>query len=136
MTNPSPRLICVYNADGGMMNAVKDTVHKIAAPATYPCSLCALTYGWVSMRIRWRRFLSSLPHTKVFHHRDDFAVAFPDLPLALPVILLAETNAAPRVLISASELDALPDLEALIALVEERLVMARLGAPLTPHLVD
>lgn len=136
MTNLSPRLICVYNADGGVVNAVKDAVHKIAAPATYPCSLCALTYGWVSMHNDWRRFLSSLPHTKVFHHRDDFAAAFPDLPLALPVILLAEGSTAPRVLISAGELDALADLGALIALVEERLVMARLGAPLTPHLAD
>jgi hypothetical protein len=108
----------------------------MAAPATYPCSLCALTYGWVSMHRDWRRFLSSLPHTKVFHHRDDFAVAFPGFSPALPVILLAEANAVPRVLISAGELDALPDLEALIALVEERLVMARLGAPLTSHLAD
>ena len=136
MTNLSPRLICVYNADGGVMNAVKDAVHKMAAPATYPCSLCALTYGWVSMHNEWRRFLSSLPHTKVFHHRDDFAVAFPGFSPALPVILLADGSAAPRVLISAGELDALADLDALIALVEERLVMARLGAPLTPDLAD
>lgn len=136
MTGPQPRLIFVYNADGGVLNAVKDAVHKVAAPATYPCSLCALTYGWVSMHSDWRRFLSSLPHTKVFHHRDDFAVAFPGYSPALPVILLAEANAVPRVLINAGELDALPDLKALIALMEERLAMARLGAPLTAHLAD
>ncbi len=132
MTNRSPRLIFVYNADGGVMNAVKDAVHKMAAPATYPCSLCALTYGWVSMHSDWRRFLSSLPHTKVFHHRDDFSLAFPDLSPALPVVMLAEGTTPPRVLISADELDAMPDLASLIALVEERLVLARLGAPITP----
>ena len=130
MINPATRLILVYNADGGLLNAVKDAVHKIAAPSTYPCSLCALTYGWVSMRGRWRRFLASLPHENVFHHRDDFADAFPTLAVALPAILLEEGVGPPKVLVSAPELDALPDLKALIALVEERLVLARLGAPI------
>lgn len=131
MTQPATRLILVYNADGGLLNAVKDTVHKIASPATYPCSLCALTYGWVSMRAGWRRFLASLPMAKVFHHRDDFALAYPRPGVALPAILLAEDAAAPRVLICADELDALPDLRALITLVEERLALARLGAPIS-----
>jgi hypothetical protein len=128
MANPTTRFILVYNADGGMLNALKDAAHKIVSPATYPCSLCALTYGWVSMRGRWRRFLASLPMAKVFHHRDDFALAFPGLVVALPAILLAEGEEPPRVLVSAAELDALPDVQALIALVEERLVLAQLGA--------
>jgi hypothetical protein len=62
-----------------------------------------------------------LPQTKVFHHRDDFALAFPGLAIPLPAILLAEGEAPPQVLVSAAELDALPDLEALIALVAARL---------------
>ena len=118
---PEPRLILVYNADSGWLNAVKDAVWKVVRPATYPCSLCALTYGWVSMRPRWRRFLERLPQAKVFHHKDDFAAAFPGLAVALPVILLAEDGAPPQVLVSAAELDALPDLPALIALVEARI---------------
>jgi hypothetical protein len=130
MTHPAIRLILVYNADGGLMNALKDAVHKIVSPATYPCSLCSLTYGWVSMRRRWRRFLASLQMAKVFHHRDDFALAFPGLAVPLPAILLAEGKEPPRVLVSATELDALPDLQALIAVVEERLVLAQLGAPI------
>jgi hypothetical protein len=130
MTHPTTRLILVYNADGGPLNAVKDAVHKVASPATYPCSLCALTYGWVAMRGHWRRFLASLPQEKVFHHRDDFALAFPGLAVALPAILLAEGEGSPSVLVSAPELDSLSDLQALIALVEERLVLARLGAPI------
>jgi hypothetical protein len=130
MTNPATRIVLVYNADGGLLNAVKDAAHKIVSPATYPCSLCALTYGWVSMRPRWRRFLASLPITKVFHHRDDFALAFPRLALPLPAILLAEGDGPPQVLVSASELDALTDLRALIALVEERLALVRLRAPI------
>ena len=132
MTHASARLILVYNADGGVLHALKDMVHKLASPATYPCSLCALTYGAVAMRGRWRRFLASLPQQKVFHHRDDFARAFPGHRFALPVILIGEGAAPPRELVSAAELDALPDLAALIALVEERLALVRLGAPITP----
>lgn len=121
MTSTPPRMIFVYNADSGLLNAVKDAVWKVVRPATYPCSLCALTYGWVSMHQAWRRFLERLPHTKVFHHKDDFATAFPGVAVALPAILLAEADARPRVLVSAAELDALPDLDALIALVAARL---------------
>jgi hypothetical protein len=121
MNRSAARLILVYNADNGLLNAVKDAVWKVVRPATYPCSLCALTYGWVSMHGRWRRFLGQLPQTKVFHHRDDFALAFPGLQVALPAILLAEGEAPPQVLVSAAELDALPDPEALIALVAARL---------------
>jgi hypothetical protein len=132
MTPASARLILVYNADSGLLNAVKDAVWKVMRPATYPCSLCALTYGWVAMHGRWRRFLASLPVTPVFHHRDDFALAFPALTVALPAILLADGEGAPRLLVSATELDAMPDLADLITLVEERLALVRLGAPITP----
>jgi len=120
MSYPVPRLILVYNADSGVLNMVKDAVWKVLRPSTYPCSLCALTYGWVSMHVSWRRFLDGLPHTKVFHHKDDFAEAFPGQTAALPVILLASADGPPEVLVSAAELDALPDLAALIALVETR----------------
>jgi hypothetical protein len=121
MNRSAASLILVYNADSGLPNAVKDAVWKVVRPATYPCSLCALTYGWVSMHGRWRRFLGQLPQTKVFHHRDDFAIAFPGLQLALPAILLAESGDEPQLLVSAAELDAMPDCDELIALVAARL---------------
>ena len=121
MSSFAARLILVYNADSGLLNAVKDAVWKVVRPATYPCSLCALTYGWVSMHGRWRRFLGQLPQAKVFHHRDDFALAFPGLAIPLPAILLAEGEAPPQVLVSAAELDAMPDCDELIALVAARL---------------
>lgn len=124
MNRAASRLILVYNADSGLLNAAKDAVWKVARPSTYPCSLCALTYGWVSMHGRWRRFLARLPQTKVFHHRDDFARTFPGHDVPLPAILLDSAGAGPQVLVSATELDALPDLAALIALVS-----ARLGVP-------
>ena len=120
MTSPQSRLILVYNANGGVLNGLRDSVWKAFRPSTYPCSLCALTYGWLSMHGSGRRFLDGLPHTKAFYHKDDFAAAFPDQQVALPVILLAPADGAPQVLVSAAELDALPDLDALIALVGTR----------------
>lgn len=120
MTSTDRRLILVYNADSGVLNAIKDAVWKVARPSTYPCSLCALSYGWVAMHGRWRRFLDSLPHAKQFLHKDEFAQAFPGLALPLPVILVAGRDTPPQVAVSAAELDALPDLESLIALVSAR----------------
>ena len=124
MNSSAPRLILVYNADSGLLNAVKDAVWKVARPSNYPCSLCALTYGPVAMHGRWRRFLGSLPLARVFHHRDDFARAFPACSIALPAILVDFGAGAPEVLVSAEELNALADLPALIALVEARLAQA------------
>lgn len=121
MNHTPARLIFVYNADSGLLNAVKDAVWKIVHPASYPCSLCALTYGWIAMHRRWRRFLGRLPQAKAFYHRDDFARAFPRCNMALPAILLGKGQADPLVLVSATELDALPDLDALMALVSSRL---------------
>lgn len=132
MSPAQPRLILVYNADSGLLNAVKDAVWKVVRPATYPCSLCALTYGWVAMHGRWRRFLDRLPFAKVFHHKDDFAAAYPGLTIPLPAILIAQPGQAPGILVAAAELDALPDLEALIALVEQRLAVPPTGEITAP----
>ncbi|KPF63155.1 hypothetical protein [Porphyrobacter sp. AAP60] len=116
-----PTLIFVYNADGGPLNALRDMVHKIISPATYPCSLCALTYGPFAMRRGWRNFLDSLGCAKLFLYRDEMR----DLPhiddLALPVILLARGPGQPEVLVDADELSGLDDCDALIAFVEHRL---------------
>lgn len=118
-----PTLIFVYNARGGLISALGDMVHKIVSPATYPCSLCALTYGAVSMRGEWRRFLDSTGLPTMFLYRDEFRRDLDDRDLALPAILLGSDAGVPQVLVSAAELDALPDLAALIALVEARLAV-------------
>ncbi len=116
-------LILVYNADGGMLNALGDMVHKIVSPATYPCALCALTYGPFAMRRVWRRFIGGLSMPILFLYRDEFRADLDQRDIALPAILLGGEAGLPEVLVSAAELDALPDLSALIALVEERLAL-------------
>jgi hypothetical protein len=125
MASKLPTLIFVYNANGGLLHALGDMVHKIVSPGTYPCSLCALTYGAFSKRPAWRRFLGMLGHPQLFLYRDEFRRDLDGRYLALPAILLGEQDGSqPRVLVSAAELDALPSLPALIALIEARLSVA------------
>lgn len=121
MKAPQPTLIMIYNARGGLLHALGDMVHKIVSPGTYPCSLCALTYGAVAMHGAWRRFLDQTRLPTQFLYRDEFRAELDTRDLALPAILLGDAAAVPEVLVSAAELDALPDLAALIALVEARL---------------
>lgn len=118
--NP-PTLIFIYNADGGVLHALGDMVHKIVSPDTYPCSLCALTYGAVAKRGAWRDFLAQCGLPSLFLYRDEFRDDLDSRDLALPAVLLAEGRATPEVLVSAAELDSLPDLDALIALLSARL---------------
>ena len=121
------QLICVYNADTGLIEALKHAVHKQLRPETYPCSLCALTYGAVSMRSDWKAFWNALEPQVLFYHRDDFTEVFPKFgtggaqEVALPVIMIDEPDAELRVLISNEELDAMPDVNELMAAVESAL---------------
>lgn len=121
MTAQKRTLIFVYNADGGLLNAARDAAHKLLRPTTYPCSLCALTYGAVSKRPAWSRFLAGVGMPALFLYRDEFRADLDSRDLPLPAILLGGAGPVPEVLVSASELDALPDLPSLIALIESRI---------------
>ena len=84
----TPRLVFVYNARSGLLSAAKDAVHKLVSPGTYPCQLCALTYGAVSMDRTWATFITSLPIQVSFAYRDTATRWLPpgaSLPLLLEV---------------------------------------------------
>lgn len=114
-------LIFVYNAEGGLLNAARDAVHKLVRPATYPCSLCALTYGAVSKRRAWRAFLGNVGLPALFLYRDEFRDTLDSRDLPLPAILLGGAEPVSEVLVCASELDGRADLDALIVLLKARL---------------
>ena len=115
MHTAEPKLLIIYNAESGILNAIEHAVHKQLKPSTYPCSLCALTYGLVSMRGQWRKFLDSLPFELVFHHSDDFAEAYPDVTVALPAMMTSDVGEQPKMLIGAEQLNAMADLDELVA---------------------
>lgn len=116
-----PTLLFVYNAKPGLLHAIGDSFHKWLAPASYPCALCALTYGFFTMRPAWRRYLDSLPVEPSFVYRDDFRRGWP--PYAawpLPLVALARNDGLDQV-IGASDFLRLDDVAALIRLMDERL---------------
>jgi len=55
-----PRLLFVYNADHGFLNAVRDVWQRVTRPSSYPCSLCKVTYGAGGMDKRWRSCVEGL----------------------------------------------------------------------------
>lgn len=121
------RLLCVYNADTGLIEALMHAVHKAVRPDTYPCSLCALTYGAVSMRGDWKAFWQELELQVDFYHRDDFTRDFPKFgtgganEVALPVVMIDDADAELRILISNEELDRMADVSDLMERVEREL---------------
>jgi len=64
-------VLFVYNADTGLFNVVTDYAHKILSPKTYPCNLCAITYGNRGMNKKWKDFIAALTLPVVFLHRDE-----------------------------------------------------------------
>ena len=122
------RLVIVYNANEGLLAGAVDSLHKLFAPASSPCKLCAITFGLIGIKGDWRRFLDGLGVKLVFHHRPDFRTAYPALA-AWPLPLIAvEEGSALRTLVSAADFATIPDLPALIAVMQDRLQQANLPA--------
>ncbi len=122
----SPTILFVYNADAGLANAALDTLHKIVSPATYACRLCKVSHGLFGMKKAWAETLAALTAPTRFLHRDEFRHAFPHQPHALPAILLDHGDRL-EPLIPAADFEHLTSLEALQALLRERLGAAGLA---------
>ena len=116
----SKKLLFVYNADSGIVNAVMDSLHKVFSPATYDCNLCAITYTAVSMKKEWRSFIKGLPLPVVFLHRDELINKYGRDDIALPSVLVVNGK-LPDILIDAAEINQVDSLEQLIALVNQKI---------------
>lgn len=79
-------LVFVYNADSGLFNTLTDMAHKLLSPATYGCSLCALTHGTFTVRDTWTQFLKTLDADCEFLHRDEFKAKYGTACRELPAI--------------------------------------------------
>jgi len=117
------KLVFVYNADAGFVSGMIDSLHKTVSPETYECALCQLTHGLFTMDKSWRTYLQSLPIASVFFHREDFKAAYPAATFALPVILL-ERDGTLLELVSAEQLRALEDVNALSSALDLALTKA------------
>ncbi len=114
------KILFAYNANSGLLNAMKDWAHKLASPSTYPCRLCALTYDNLGMRRSWRDFICELGVEIKFLHRDELDQfhALKDAPL--PAAFL-QRNGQMNLWITPDEMNACDSLEKLQALVRRKL---------------
>lgn len=132
MTSHGGTLFVIYNADGGVLNAVRDSFWKTFAPRSYPCALCALAFGFFVARREWKAFLSRVPQQIVELHRDDYRQRLPYLDADLPVIVLQDAEdvggeeSAIRLIVTAEEMGAMDDVTELVALARRRLSLSAL----------
>lgn len=122
------KLIFVYNAEAGIAAGIMDSIHKLVSPATYTCDLCAITYGLTRMDPKWKAWLKAQPFDAVFHHRADFFAAYPAVTVTLPAILTGRKGRIDT-LVAAGDFKQAPSVDALIALIEQRLAAL---SPATP----
>lgn len=119
--NARKKVIFVYNADSGLLNALRDTVYKIVSPDTYGCNLCRITFGAISMEEQWHSYIESLPHDVEFLHRDDFKKRFPEYAeVKLPALFIVDDGQL-RVALEAKEIGAVKDIPGLISLTNDAL---------------
>lgn len=121
----SMKLIFVYNAVSGAVQALLDTAHKIVSPDTYPCELCDLTHGVFKEREEWLRFRESLDIPTLFLHKDEFLKQYRSkwLPKYDFPIVLIELDGNLEIAISKRELQNLKTPQDLIDAVHNVLVV-------------
>jgi hypothetical protein len=113
-------LVFVYNAESGLFNTLTDVAHKMFAPQTYACNLCALTHSTFGMRREWREFLESLDARLEFLHADELRSRYGLTNLALPSIL-RKCGASLEELIDAAAINSCLTLDELKQIITDRL---------------
>ena len=108
--NDKKKLIFIYNANSGVINAAIDYLHKMFSPETYNCSLCSLTYNNFGKIGKWKKFLDSCNYDLVFIYRDYLEKMGIDRSIKLPAILLTDYS----ILITSSVIQSYENLDELI----------------------
>jgi len=111
------KLIFVYNANSGKLNASFDIAHKLLSPSTYQCQLCAITHGVFKEREQWTQFREQSSDDLRFLHKDEFEREFEPQPL-YPVVL-EETETGLNTLISSEQMANLRDIDDLMAVLQQ-----------------
>jgi len=117
-------LIFVYNCDRGNLSSLKDYSQRSGAETPPACNLLTQTVTPVGTKKSWKRFISELPLSARFLHRDEFEEEFGALISPAPVIFFLQGKSL-SVLIPAPELNALSSTEDLIGLVTRKLQIMR-----------
>ena len=109
------KLLFVYNANSGKLNALFDVGHKLFSPSTYKCILCALTFNAFKEDIIWKTYREESSLEMVFYHKDEFESTFPNVIMTFPTILKLEGNQLTTVL----DKEVLNEIKTVQALIEK-----------------
>ena len=113
-------LLFVYNADTGLFSVVTDYAHKILSPKTYPCNLCAITYGNMGMNKKWKEFIARLTVPIEFLHRDEFLKRYKLEDTQLPAAFIKRGESI-SMLITHSEINECTSVKDLMNLVAKKI---------------
>lgn len=114
-------LLFIYNADSGAINKLIDFTHKIVSPSTYNCQLCSITYGNFGMRKEWQQFLNDLNMKINFSYKNKLTWLKDDF-IETPCIYLKNNDNQSIQLVSANEINQCSNVDALKALIKNKLV--------------
>ena len=118
--NAKREFFFVYNAKGGKLNYILDTVHKYASPSTYDCNLCHITHD-LKMRKAWKKFIQNSPHLFRFLHLEELEeFGLEDFKGQLPICVEKIENKY-EVLINKDEMNSFKDEFELINSVTQKL---------------
>ena len=107
------KIIFVYNAKSGIINAILDTGHKLLSPGTYQCNLCKITYGLARERKEWKEFRKLSADELEFLHKDEFEQKY-GVKKKYPVVLFKDSSNELTELIGKEELNRLNNVGDLI----------------------
>lgn len=120
------QLLFVYNVDASPVGLLRDLWSGLTTGTT-DCHLCDLTFGRLLKDRSWARFVEELPYDVDFQLRSTFRREHPDLRVdAFPAAFLVGAAGTPEQVLTAHEVNAAGDLDALRALVTD--LVERLGA--------
>ena len=114
------KIIFIYNANSGLINAVKDYFHKKRSPETYECNLCMQTFSGVSMNKSWKSYINDLDIPTEFLHRDEFEKKYDVKDAKYPSAYL-RNGSIMKIFITVDEMNKVKSLDEMKDLVSKKL---------------
>ena len=98
------KLLFIYNANSGKLNAILHAGHKLFSP---------LTYDTFTEKAIWKSFKETLNLEMDFYHRDEFETKFKNVNMLYPAILKLQDNQL-TVVLTNEILNDIPNVDLLI----------------------
>ena len=119
------KLVFVYNANSGIINAAKDALIKWVKPSQYECNLCMISYGNFSMKKDWKRFLENLKVNVEILHKDELIEKYSPEIQKFPCAYIINNNKHDdehlEIFISQEEMNSYSSVDELMDSVESKL---------------